>query len=154
MNPELERAQGSSAPLDRLVEDLQRLRNTAGDVSYAEIAALITRGSEAQGITPAAARGARSSVFDAFRTGRRRINAVLVEEIVLALGEDDAAAALWRKRCLDARLAARRPAGAVGIDRPGGPAESAAPHPPVSLLNVAAPMNAEENARLARLAGA
>ncbi|WP_146071038.1 ECF transporter S component [Cryobacterium sp. Y57] len=137
MTSELERTQTSSQPLDRLVEDLQRLRNTAGDVSYAEIAALIARTREAHGTTPAAARIARSSVFDAFRTGRRRINAVLVEEIVRALGEDDVAAALWRKRCLDAQFSARRSAGSVGMDRPdasGGPAESAAPHPPVAPL--------------------
>ncbi|RJT91442.1 ECF transporter S component [Cryobacterium melibiosiphilum] len=133
----MERAQAPSVPLDRLVEDLQRLRNTAGDVSYAEIAARIARTREAHGTTPAAARVARSSVFDAFRPGRHRINAVLVEEIVRALGEDPVAAGLWRQRCLDAHLTGRRSAGsairheadaATGLVAPQPPAAPVVPH--------------------------
>lgn len=129
---ELERAAGSTEPLDALAEDLQRLRNMAGDVSYAEIAVRIARKREEQGINPAAARVARSSVFDAFRTGRRRINTELVVEIALALGEDDTAAGLWRQRCLDARLTSRTSAATTAPDHPIAPVQAPA-HPARAL---------------------
>lgn len=118
MKSELARAADSTTMLDGLVDDLQRLRNAVGDVSYAEIAARIARRREVQGMSPAAARVARSSVFDAFGTGRRRINAELVAEIVRALGADDAMAEVWRRRCLEARLAARRSSGSRAHDEP------------------------------------
>ncbi|TFD89904.1 hypothetical protein [Cryobacterium serini] len=114
MKSELARAANSTATLDGLVDDLQRLRMAVGDVSYAEIAARIARRRVVQGMSPAAARVARSSVFDAFGTGRRRINAELVAEIVRALGADDATAEVWRRRFLEARLARPRRAGCVG----------------------------------------
>jgi energy-coupling factor transport system substrate-specific component len=96
--------------MDALVDDLQRLRLEAGDVSYAELAARISRLREGRGMAPAAARVARSSVFDVFRAGRTRINADLVADIVLALGRDDAEAQRWRDRCLRARAVPRRTA--------------------------------------------
>lgn len=101
----VELSAGSTGPFDAIVEDLQRLRAESGDVSYAEIASRIARTREAQGQSPAAARVARSTVFDVFRPGRRRINAEFVGEIVLALGADDATAESWRRRCIDARTA-------------------------------------------------
>lgn len=97
-------SQRTPAPLDAIVEDLQQLRSRAGDISYAEIATRIARHRESRGVAPAAARVARSTVFDAFRTGRHRINPDLVAEIVLALGGSDDDAEQWRRRCLDARL--------------------------------------------------
>lgn len=104
--------------LDDLVADLQRLRLSAGDVSYAEIANRIGQRREFNGISPAAARVARSSVFDAFRTGRSRINANLVAEIAVALGLDDEDAELWRSRCLAARSASRTGAATSGLVAP------------------------------------
>ncbi|MAP64720.1 MAG: hypothetical protein CMH34_13490 [Microbacterium sp.] len=91
------------APFDAIAADLQRLRIESGDVSYAEIATRIARRREADGASPASARIARSTVYDVFRPGRRRIKADLVGEIVTALGGDEDAAARWRRRCLDAR---------------------------------------------------
>jgi energy-coupling factor transport system substrate-specific component len=104
--------------LDHLVDDLGRLRLAAGDVSYAEIANRIARRREARGLSPEAARVARSSVFDAFKTGRSRINADLVAEIAQALGLDDAEAERWRARCLRARAASRAPR--LPVDLPTG----------------------------------
>ncbi|GAA1948347.1 ECF transporter S component [Microbacterium aquimaris] len=92
------------APFDEIAGDLQRLRIESGDASYAEIAIRIARRREADGASPASARIARSTVYDVFRTGRRRINADLVAEIVTALGGDDETAAAWRRRCLAVRV--------------------------------------------------
>ena len=90
---------------DELVAALHTLRIEAGSVTYDELAARITQRRQESGMDPAAARVARSTVYDAFRTGRSRINAELVADIVTALGEDSAAANDWRLRCLRARLA-------------------------------------------------
>ncbi|MFA5606074.1 MAG: hypothetical protein WDA07_02615 [Leucobacter sp.] len=92
-----------TGPFDGIARDLQQLRLDAGDVSYAEVAARIASNRAAAGATAAAARIARSTVFDAFRLGRRRINPDLVAEIVIALCEDADAADYWRGRCVDAR---------------------------------------------------
>lgn len=94
-------------PFDAIADDLQRLRAEAGGVSYAEIAARIGRRRAEQGMSHAAARVARSSVFDVFRPGRRRVNTDLVLEIVLALGEGEAVAAQWKQRCVEAQLTVR-----------------------------------------------
>ena len=106
--------------LDDLVEDLGKLRLSAGDVSYAEIASRIARRRVSAGTSPEAARVARSSVFDAFKTGRSRINADLVAEITQALGLDDAEAEQWRVRCLRARAASRTPAAPTPLPSKGG----------------------------------
>jgi energy-coupling factor transport system substrate-specific component len=89
--------------LDALAEDLQRLRIAAGDISYAEIASRIARLREEDGVSPAAARVARSSVYDVFRAGRIRTSPALVAEIVRALGGEEADAEAWRTRCAVAR---------------------------------------------------
>ncbi|MEV7692849.1 helix-turn-helix transcriptional regulator [Microbacterium sp. NPDC089189] len=91
---------------ESIVGDLQRLRLDAGDVSYGEIAARIARDREARGATAAASRIARSTVYDAFRPGRTRLNPALVAEIVRALGADEAETERWRQRCLRARTVA------------------------------------------------
>ncbi|WP_231601507.1 ECF transporter S component [Salinibacterium sp. SWN167] len=93
--------------LDQIADDLQRLRIAAGEVSYSELASRIAHRREENGVSPAAARVARSTVFDIFRTGRSRINAGLVAEIVVALGHDEAEAEAWRSRCLEVRSTAK-----------------------------------------------
>lgn len=87
------------------------LRMEAGAVSYAELAGRIARRRLAGGASESAARVARSTIFDAFRTGRSRINAALVYEIVLALGREPAEAERWRRRCVDALAKAPGAAG-------------------------------------------
>ena len=103
----------AQAPFDAIAESLQLLRAEAGDVSYTEIATRVSARREAEGLSAAASRMARSTVFDAFQTGRRRINADLVREIALALGADEDEAEHWRRRCLEARrlVLATRPLG-------------------------------------------
>lgn len=90
---------------DRIAEDLQGLRMDAGGVSYAEIVRRIGKLRERNGVPPAVSRPGRTTVYDAFRRGRSRINARLVGEITLALGATDEEAAHWEKRCLRARHA-------------------------------------------------
>lgn len=91
------------AGLDAIVLDLQQLRLQAGQPSFAEIALRISRLRELDGMSPAASHIARSSVHSMFAMGRRRMNAELLSEIVLALGEDQATASEWRNRCLRAQ---------------------------------------------------
>ena len=87
----------STSAIDALVSDLRTLRADRG-VSYRDLAIGITERRIAQGMPPAAARVAHSTIPDAFRPGRRRLNAGLISEIVQALGEDAAEAARWRAR--------------------------------------------------------
>ena len=97
-------------PIDQLSRELQKLRLDAGAVSYGEIANRIVARRVAEGAPAAASRVARSTVYDVFQPGRRRINADLVREIALALGLDAAQADQWRHRCLTARSTAAPPA--------------------------------------------
>lgn len=91
--------------LDDLANDLQRLRAEAGGVSYSELATRITRNRESRNMTPASARTPRSSVYDVFRLGRKRVSVELVEEIVRALGGDHDAITRWRARAIAANAA-------------------------------------------------
>jgi energy-coupling factor transport system substrate-specific component len=101
---------GDAETVDGVVAGLQALRIEAGGVTYDEIASRITQARLAHDVPPAAARIARSTVYDAFRTGRARLNAELVAEIVVALGADDTAANDWRQRAIRARLKRALPA--------------------------------------------
>lgn len=94
-------------------------------VSYRELAARITRQREADGISPAMARIAHTTVSDVFRPGRSRLNAELVAEIVRALGVDPEVAEEWRERV------ARRASGS-GV-RPVPPEAPAVPEPSAAL---------------------
>lgn len=93
---------------DQIAEDLRQLRLDAGEVSYAEIVRRIAKHREASGMAPAVTRPARTTIYDAFRMGRSRINAELVREIALALGADKEEAARWERRCLVARRDSER----------------------------------------------
>lgn len=89
--------------LDEIAIDLQALRSAAGHPSYAEIVRRIAaerqrRGEESQFALPG-----RTTVYDVFRHGRRRVDAALVGEIVRALGADENAVARWEQRCAQAR---------------------------------------------------
>ena len=94
---------GAGGSFDQIAEDLRQLRLDAGEVSYAEIVRRIAKHREAGGVAPAAARPARTTIYDAFRTGRSRINAELVGEIARALGADEGEVAQWERRCILAR---------------------------------------------------
>lgn len=87
---------------DLIAHDLQALRARAGHVSYGEIVRRI--GEQRLRDNPDAPHPfpARSTVYDVFRPGRRRMNEALLTEIVRALGEDDERVALWAERCVRA----------------------------------------------------
>jgi len=84
---------------DPLAEELQALRRSAGDPSYAELARRITQRREDGGVAPQASRVARTTLYDAFRTGRARVDLPFVREIAHALGADDADVDAWIARC-------------------------------------------------------
>lgn len=77
-------------PWDHVAEQLLEWRRKADEPSYSEIALRISRARESQGVDPAAARVGRTTVYDAFRLGRTRVNRGLVREIGEALGVSDA----------------------------------------------------------------
>src|SRR5690554_7436917 len=104
--------------LDELARDLQQLRLEAGAISYAELATRIAQLRESRGMSHAAAKVARSSVYDVFRPGRKRVNAELVGEIVRALGCGEEEVAAWRLRTVAARDEAVQPFGRVAGAKP------------------------------------
>ncbi|WP_194764363.1 ECF transporter S component [Microbacterium sp. UFMG61] len=84
--------------LDRIALDLQDLRENSGPVSYAELVRRISDLRLQRGVRAAAATPARSTVYNAFRTARSRMDPELLRDIVVALGADDAAADAWVQR--------------------------------------------------------
>ncbi|GEP37581.1 hypothetical protein NPS01_12440 [Nocardioides psychrotolerans] len=86
---------------DPLALELQALRTSAGDPSFAEIARRVSEQRLARDVSPHAARVARTTVYDAFRTGRARVNLELVRDISTALGASDADVDAWVTRCRD-----------------------------------------------------
>lgn len=75
--------------LDAVVERLQAIRDGAGQPSFGEIALGVSRVRRSRGLAPEQARVGRTTVYDAFRPGRRRLDSDLVTDIVLALGGDE-----------------------------------------------------------------
>lgn len=86
--------------LDQLAADLEGLRIERDSISYTDLADRISRRRENSGLTPAAARVARSTVYDVFRPGRSRVSPDLIAEIVLALTGDELEAERWRRRAV------------------------------------------------------
>lgn len=78
-----------TGPWDHVALQLQAWRRRADEPSFSEIASRISRQREQAGTSPAAARVGRTTVYDAFRLGRSRVNLVLVREIARALGVED-----------------------------------------------------------------
>lgn len=122
-----------TSALDALATDLQHLRAEAGAPSYAEIALRIARLREERGVPEAQARPARTTVYDCFRTGRRRIDGDLVVDIVRALGTDQDQVAAWGDRCRRARSGAAAPEPTEPVTEPAtGPATEPEPTEPAS----------------------
>lgn len=74
------------APWDGVVERLQTLRRSAGNPSYEVIAQRISSRREGAGLSPHAARVARSTVYDSLRPGRTRLSVEFLYEIADVLG--------------------------------------------------------------------
>ena len=122
--------------LDELALGLQRLRLEAGGPSYAEIATRVSRLRQTQGASEAEARVGRTTVYDIFRTGRRRINRDLVVDVVRSLGVDEQEALDWGERC----RTAQQPAVVATIPTPVEPPPAEPPPaepPPVEPAPVA-----------------
>lgn len=124
--------------LDDIARDLLALKTAVGPVSYAEIVRRITEQRLTRGLSAAAAQPPRSTVYDAFRPGRARIDVTLLRDIVVALGADDERADAWvaryqqtrRTRDLSPRLSPARvdaPLQAPRVEGPLSPARAATP---------------------------
>ncbi|RKT36023.1 energy-coupling factor transport system substrate-specific component [Microbacterium sp. AG1240] len=107
---------------DDIASSLRELRARAGGPSYAEIGSRIAQARIERGVPLSASAPARTTVYDAFRLGRSRINAALVGEIVRALGADDAEAEKWEARCGLAQKARH----AAPVPAPSVPAKASA----------------------------
>ncbi|WP_139194815.1 ECF transporter S component [Arthrobacter sp. UCD-GKA] len=124
---------------DEIALDLQQLRFAAGDVSYAEIVRRIAAHRERSGVDAGNARPARTTVYDAFRTGRTRVNPHLVGEIARVLGASEIESAQWEERCL---LARRNPPAAPAVTpEPYVLPEPAQSDPRPAMVEKAAPAN-------------
>lgn len=113
---------GLQAPetIDDVIAELRELRRLRGEPSFAEIARRVTEQRTADGASEAAARTARTTIYDAFRPGRVRMDAELLRQIARALGEPSETAAQW---------AARARAAAPSRPRSVGSGSSSAPPP-------------------------
>lgn len=97
-------ADGELASLDDIAIGLQNLRISAGNISFTEIADRIADQRISRGVSAHRASISRSTVYDCFRTGRKRVNAGLVADIVQALTDDADLARYWRERCVAAQM--------------------------------------------------
>jgi len=88
-----------SEALDKLVLELRALKATHGDPSFAELAKLVASVRQARGDDLAKAKVATSTLNDAFRTGRSRLNPALLRDIVIALTGDVQMGEEWAERC-------------------------------------------------------
>ncbi|MGW9628604.1 hypothetical protein [Microbacterium sp. NPDC055521] len=82
---------------DRIAADLVALKE-ATTISYAEIGRRIGEQRMDRGVADAAAFPPRSTVYDAFRAGRTRMDPVLLHDIVTALGAREDEAQRWVER--------------------------------------------------------
>ncbi len=81
-----------------MVADLRRLRAESGGVAFAEIAARIRDNRRRKSGSDDATGPARTTIYDAFRPGRSRLDGRLVGEIVEALGVPSEAVPSWVER--------------------------------------------------------
>lgn len=93
------------AGLDTIAADLRALRAAAGEPSYTEIGRRIAEQRAARGVPHHERRMPRSTLYDCFRDGRRRMSSDTVTEIALALGLPDKLRPRWAARLRLARSA-------------------------------------------------
>lgn len=96
LSPSAPRADRTS-PWDDLVLQLAALRIERGAPSYGELARRI--GAERARRAEGRARPGRTTVYDLFRPGRRRLDVALLLDAVAALGGDEQEVAAWRRAC-------------------------------------------------------
>lgn len=95
-----------STSLDDVAAQLRTWRREDGDPSFGEIARRV--GVLRAANDGAAAEPGRSTVYDCFRDGRRRIDVALVVDIARALQVPDEQIPAWRARCVAAQHPRRR----------------------------------------------
>ncbi|MCS5723435.1 hypothetical protein N1028_18630 [Herbiconiux sp. CPCC 203407] len=102
--------------LDRIAAELLVLKEGL-PISYAEIVRRVGQNRIDRGVSPSAAFPPRSTIYDAFRSGRARMDPVLLRDIVSALGVSAGEADGWVERCL--RVQRTRPvARPLSVTRP------------------------------------
>lgn len=92
--------------LDTIAADLRALRTAAGEPSYAQIGRLVAARRARRGIPDHERRIPRTTLYNCFRDGRRRIDVDAVTEIAVALGLPEADQPRWAARLRLARAAA------------------------------------------------
>lgn len=106
---------------DSVVADLRRLRAASGGVTFAEIALRIQENRRRKGGPDVPPGPARTTVYDAFRPGRARLDSRLVGEIVEALEVPVESVPRWVERA----SAARPSSSDLGLDEAKPALESA-----------------------------
>ena len=107
--------------LDQIAADLRAMRTTAGDPSYATLVRRIAARRAARGVPAHEQRMARSTLYDCFRDGRRRLDSDAVAEIATVLGLPEADRTRWALRVRAAQAAADGAAIAVAQDQAPDP---------------------------------
>lgn len=107
--------------LDQVAADLRAMRTAAGDPSYAALVRRIAVHRAARGVPAHEQRMARSTLYDCFREGRRRIDSDAVAEIATVLGLPDSHRTRWALRVRAAQAAADGAAIAVAQDQAPDP---------------------------------
>lgn len=101
---------------DQIAADLHLLRAEVGQPSYSDLVRRVASVREARGVPAEQARPARSTLYDAFREGRRRIDHQLVADLVRAMDQDEETARAWMDRCRRAAPAEQARADAPGAE--------------------------------------
>lgn len=101
--------------LDAFVLELRELRLASGSISYGEIARRIAVRRREAGIPDALCVAPRTTIYDAFRLGRRRIDVKLAGEIVSVLGVPDEDVPSWQARASRAMIDPHAPAGVAAF---------------------------------------
>lgn len=84
-----------ASPWDHVARELTALRLRAGNPSFEQVTRQVAAARIEAGASEHAARVARSTVYDCFRTGRARLNVALVREIAAVLGAADGEVDRW-----------------------------------------------------------
>jgi len=133
---------------DALARDLQALRLSHGAPSYSELALRIAEARAASGLSPEQSRIARSSVYDLFREGRKRINIAVFREVLCAIRQSAEEIAAWEARAIrlrdeQARASVRRSTESASTQAPAvlAPAASEAPTTPAAVMPAAPTAN-------------
>lgn len=94
---------GGRPTLDDVTADLEGLRRDAGLPSYSELTRRVAAFRKHRGDRSSEASPGRTTVYDAFTAGRRRLDPVLVSDLVRVLGGDEKTAVEWGRRCAQAQ---------------------------------------------------